>query len=165
MSRPAHFIFMHIRKFRLSDAAELARLHRGTIRSINVLDYPPKQIAVWSGRVSARRFRESAKNIIRYVAIKDNKIVGFGDFEKKGEMTGLYVHKDYQNKGVGQRLLKMLERQALKIGMKEFKLSSTITALDFYKRQGYKVIRKSIHPIRNQRLIVYKMKKRLSSNL
>ena len=152
---------MRIRKFHLSDAAELARLHRGTIRGINVLDYPPKQIAVWSWHVSARRFRESAKDRIRYVAIENNKIIGFGDFDEKGEMTGLYVHKDYQGKGVGQRLLKVLERHALKIGIKEFKLSSTITALDFYKRQGYKVIRKSIHPIKNQRLIVYLMKKHL----
>lgn len=152
---------MQIRKFRLSDAAELARLHRGTIRGVNVRDYPPKHIAVWSGRVSARRFRESAKDKIRYVAIENNKIVGFGDFYKKGELTALYIHKSYQGKGVGQRLLKVLERKALIMGIKEFKLSSTITALDFYKKQGYKVIRKSVHPIKNQRLIVYNMKKRL----
>lgn len=153
---------MQIRKFRLSDAAELARLHRGTIRGINVRDYPSRHIAVWSGRVSAKRFRDSAKDKIRYVAIEKNKIVGFGDFDKKGELTALYVHKDFQGKGVGHRLLKILEQKAFKMGFEEFKLDSSITALNFYKKQGYKVIRKSLHHIKKQRLIVYKMKKSLA---
>ena len=65
---------MRIRKFRNSDATKLARLHRSTIRNVNSQDYPKEQIDVWSGRVSAERFRKSAKENTRFVAIANKKI-------------------------------------------------------------------------------------------
>ena len=84
---------MRIRKFKSSDSVEVARLNRSTIRCINKTDYSPKQIMVWSGRVSAKRFRESIPKRKRFVAVENGRIVGFGDFSHDGELTGVYVHK------------------------------------------------------------------------
>ena len=152
---------MKIRKFKSSDSVEVARSHRGTIRYINKANYPPKQIKVWSGRVSAKRFRESIHQRKRFVAIEKGKIVGFGDFSPDGELTGLYVNKDFQRKGVGKYLLKKLEKEARKQGIKEFHLSSTITAKIFYQRNGYQITKKGKHEINGQMLVVYRMKKKL----
>ena len=91
---------MKIRKFKSSDSVEVARLHRSTIRCINKTNYPPKQIKVWSGRVSAKKFRESKRK--RFVAVDKGKILGFGDFSHDGEITGLYIHKNFQRKGIGK---------------------------------------------------------------
>lgn len=152
---------MKIRKFKSSDSVEVAKLHRNTIRYVNKTDYPPKQIKVWSGRVSAKRFRESISQRKRFVAIEKNKIVGFGDYSSDGELTGLYIHKDFQGRGVGKSLLIKLEGQARKQGIKEFHLESTTTAKIFYERNGYKIIKKGKHEINGQRLVIYIMKKKL----
>ena len=152
---------MYIRKFKASDAAEVAKMHRNTIRFVNSKDYLPEQIEVWSGRTSAKRFRDSIKMFFRFVAVEKGKIVGYGDFKKDGELAGLYVHKNYQGRGVGFLLLKNIEKSARKKDIKKLFCYSTITAKDFYKKQGYGIIKKTKFPIKNQKLTVYKMSKLL----
>ena len=152
---------MYVRKFRVSDSVEVAKLHRNTIRFVNKKDYLSRQIEVWSGRTSAKRFRDSIKTRFRYVAVDKNKIVGFGDFSKDGELAGLYVHNDYQRKGIGYLLLKKLEKAARQKGIRRFFCYSTITAKDFYKKHGYRIIQKTKHSIKNQKLTVYKMERQI----
>lgn len=152
---------MKIRLFKAYDAAATARLHRLTIQHINKKDYPPRQIAAWSGRTTAKRFRDSISKLTRFVAEEKGKIVGFGDYNHKGELTGLYVHKDFQRKGIGNKLLQKMEQQAYKDGLRIFHALSTITAKGFYERHGYHTIRKTTHTIEGHKLVVYKMEKRL----
>ena len=152
---------MYVRKFRISDAVEVARMHRNTIRFVNSKDYTQKQIEVWAGRTSAKRFRDSINMFFRFVAVEKGKIVGYGDFKKDGELAGLYVHKDYQGQGAGNLLLKKLEESAIQKGIRRFFCCSTITARDFYKKHGYRIVKKTRFSIKNQKLIVYNMEKKL----
>ena len=128
-------IRLRIRKFIDSDASEAARLHRSTIRTINRSDYTPRQIEVWSGRTSAKRFRRKEKGKVRFVAVEKDRIIGFADY-KDNELLGLYVHKDYMNKGVGRQLLTHLENFAYKSGIRSFECEATITAHEFYGKNG-----------------------------
>ena len=155
---------MTIRKFKLSDAVSLARLHRGTIRSINKKDYSSSEIAVWSGRTSAKRFRNLGKLNDRFVALEKRKIVGFGDY-KDDEVMGLYIHKKHTGKGIGTKLLKKIEREVYANGKRTLKCISTTTARLFYEKNGFKVIKKTIHQIRDQKLPVFKMRKKLIKKL
>src|SRR3989344_5738021 len=149
---------MQIRKFKDSDTKELARMHNETIRTINVKDYPKKQIEVWAGPKPA--IRKYSKDRIRFVALDKNKIVGFGEF-KDNDLTATYVHKDYVGKGVGKELLKKLEHTASKKGVRKLKCISTITAKGFYEKHVYTLINKSKLKIKDQKLIVYVMEKLL----
>ena len=151
---------IRIRKFKLGDAVSLARLHRGTIRSINKKDYSPREIAAWSGRTSAKRFKNLAKLNARYVAVKNNKIVGFGDY-KNNELMGLYIHKNFIGKGIGTQLLKKIEREVYANGKRTLRCMSTVTARPFYEKNGFRVIKKTIHKIKDQKLPVFWMRKRL----
>ena len=151
---------MQIRRFRKSDAPEVARLHRDTIRSVNTKDYPQPHIKVWSNRVSADRWAKYfGKNTI-FVAVDKRKILGVASY-KKDEIMAMYVHKDSIGKGVGKKLLLRLERDALKNGIKKIKCTSTVTAQSFYEKNGYKTIKKTKFKIKNKYLTVYKMKKHL----
>ncbi len=154
---------MRIRKAKFSDAAEIARLHRGTIRRVNSKDYLPEDIAVWSGGAKAKRVRDSAERAVRYVALEQGKIVGFVDINKDNpeELWGLYVHADSIGRGVGSRLLGKIEKAAKKMGAKKFKITSTITAKAFYESKGFTVLKKSKHHIAHRRLIVFLMEKKL----
>ena len=152
---------MKIRRFKPSDAAEMARMHRSTIREINSSDYSKKQVAAWSGRSTAKRFRKSMKQRIRFVAIGKNKIIGFGDFTKDGEINGLYVHPKYIGKGVGKKLLRKMEKTALELGIAKFTVKSSLTAKDFYKSRGYKLLKKTVFRRKGLHLQVYNMEKAL----
>jgi putative acetyltransferase len=154
---------MKIRKSTLEDSAEIARLHRGTIRSVNSKDYPPEDIEVWSGRAKASRVRDSHSIAVRYVAIEKGKIIGFVDISKENpeKLWGLYIHKDFIGKGVGTKLLEKIEQVAKRMGAKTFEATATITAKAFYEAKGFKVIKKEKHPIEHRLLDVFVMQRGL----
>lgn len=133
---------MRIRRATLEDAKELSALRKATIRTINKLDYTPKQIARWSKRWNTVEFQQKNDPFLRYVAVQDGKIVGYADIRKKspGEMGGLYVHKDFIRKGVGRKLMKKIEDVVHKMGVKRFLLHSSTTAKAFYEKLGYIVL-------------------------
>jgi putative acetyltransferase len=155
---------MKIRRSTEGDAAELARLHRGTIRHVNSSDYSPAQIKAWAGRTSAAKFRRHHQTHIRFVATEQGKIIGFADFGKDGSFGGLYVHKDFVGQGVGTKLIKKLEEMGKKSGVKVFEFLSTKTAKHFYERKGYLCLGKKMYRVGDQKLLVYKMRKTLAQN-
>lgn len=154
---------MKIRLARDGDYASIARLHRQTIRNVNSKDYTDDQICAWSAKTNASRFRDSANKCKRWVAIEDNnKIVGFCDHGLDGKFWGLYVHKNYIGKGIGSRLIKIAEDSLGKMEYKKVILKSTITAKEFYKKQGYKTLKKDLHTINDKKLEIFVMTKKLS---
>ena len=154
---------MIIRKFKNSDAVELARMHRSTIRKINSKDYNKNQIKVWSGKVSAQKYKKTSKeDRIIFVAIEKGKIIGYGEYRDK-HIAGLYISRNNLGKGIGRKLLNKLEQHAFKKGIKTIMCFSTITAHKFYEKNGYKTIKKNTkYQIGNQKLTIYEMKKRLT---
>ncbi len=153
---------MEIRLAQDKDYAEMARLHRGTVRHVNSKDYPNDVIAVWSKRTKAQRFRSSASKVKRWIAIENEIIIGFCDHDFECELGGLYIHKDYVNKGIGRRLLQTAEKSMQEEGCKKIKILSTITAKEFYQKHKYKVIKKDWHQIENKKVKVYVMEKNLT---
>lgn len=141
---------MHIRLSKLSDARALARLHRSTIRSINSADYSPTIIRSWTSRSTAKRFRHLLSTCIRYVAIENEMIMGFGELiGESGEIHGMYVHKDWIGKGIGKKIFAKLENRAKKMGLTKLTLNSSITAKEFYEHCGCSVTKKIQHRLRN----------------
>lgn len=153
---------MKIRSAKDGDYAAIARLHRQTIRNVNSKDYTEDQIRAWSALTNANRFRNSASKCKRWVAVVNDKVVGFCDHALDGEFWGLYVHKDHIGKGIGSRLIRTAESSLRKMGFKKVTLKATVTAKEFYKKQGYKVIKKDLHTINGKELEIFVMTKKLS---
>lgn len=153
---------MKIRLARDEDYAGIARLHRATIRNINSADYPKDIIDLWSARSKAKRFRDSANKCKRWVAIEKDKIIGFCDHGFNCELWGLYIHKDFVGKNIGSLLIKKAEESMKKQGFKKISLKSTITAKNFYKKYGYRVVKKDFHKIGDKKMLIYIMTKILS---
>lgn len=152
---------MKIRLIQDKDYAVIARLHRQTIRQVNSKDYSEDIIKVWSTRSKAERFRGNAKECKRWVAVQDDKVVGFCDHGFNGEFWGLYVHKDYIGKGIGSRLFKTAEKSIIKLGCKKITVEATVTAKNFYKKMGFKVVKKGFHRIKDKKLPIFIMSKKL----
>ena len=64
----------------------------------------------------------------------DERIVGFGDMDDSGYLDRLYVHKDYQRRGVATSICDALEGAS---GVREFTTHASITAKPFFEKRGY----------------------------
>ncbi|HEV8388826.1 MAG TPA: GNAT family N-acetyltransferase [Dongiaceae bacterium] len=151
-----------IRLARDKDCAAIARLRRHTIRHVNSRDYSAEVIRGWAARVSAASLRASTDRCKRWVAFDLGRIVGFCEHTFDGELSRIYVHKDYLGKGLGSRLLGFAEASLRKLGCERIWLDATVTAKDFYLANGYEVVRKASYG-GNKSEPIYKMRKSFSS--
>lgn len=155
---------IRIRLAKDTDYIAIARMHRSTIRSVNAKDYPARTIRAWSGMAKVARLRASAPKAKRWVAVENGKVVGFCDHFGTCSVRALYVHKKHQGKGIGAKLLKVVEASLKRSGCKAITIESTITAQPFYAKQGYKTIRRKqtwFRKMPNIKIPVYQMRKLL----
>lgn len=129
---------MIVRKYRSEDCEELLRLFYGTVHAVNARDYTKEQLDAWAtGKEDAVRWDASLRAHYALVAEESGKIVGFGDIDKTGYLDRLYVHKDFQGRGIASALCDRLEERA------EGKIvtHASVTAKPFFERRGYRAVR------------------------
>lgn len=71
------------------------------------------------------------------VAVENNAIVGFGDIDKTGYLDRLFVHADYQGKGIATAICDKLEQFV----EENITTHTSITARTFFEKRGYKVVK------------------------
>ena len=59
----------------------------------------------------------------------------------EGHLHSLFVHKDWQRKGVGALLLSETERMATAYGAEKITSEVSVTARPFFEKHGYKVVK------------------------
>ena len=129
---------MIIRKYKSTDCKYLAQLFYDTVHSINSKDYSKKQLDAWAtGNIDLKQWDESFKKNYTIVALENNIIVGFGDIDKTGYLDRLYVRWDCQGMGIATALCDILE--SCTDGGKI--THASITAMGFFKKRGYRVLK------------------------
>lgn len=92
---------MFIRKYKPSDCQEIVELFYQTVHTINAKDYTPEQLNVWAtGKIDLEKWNQSFLRHETVVVIEHSRILGLGDMDPSGYLDRLYVHKDYQRKGI-----------------------------------------------------------------
>ena len=128
---------MTIREYRSSDLREIVELFYDTVHTVNARDYTPEQLNAWAdGRVDLAEWGRSLFERIAVVAEEDGEIVGFGDIDPSGYLDRLYVHKDYQRRGVATALCDALEGA---VNAERIVTHASITAKPFFVEWGYAV--------------------------
>jgi putative acetyltransferase len=75
---------------------------------------------------------------------EDNDLVPIGFISsERFQISGLFVHPDYLNRGIGSKLLKQLELLAVERRTKTLEVLSSLESIDFYKKQGYQFVRET----------------------
>lgn len=129
---------MNVRKYKPSDCNELSNLFYDTVHNINSKDYTQEQLDVWAtGNVDLEDWNKSFLEHYTFVALDNNKIVGFGDIDKSGYLDRLYVHKNYQGMGIATALCNRLENKVTG----RITVHASITAKPFFEKRGYGVLR------------------------
>lgn len=127
---------MIIREYQSADCTEIAELFYNTVHTINAKDYTKEQLDVWAtGRVNLEEWNQSFQEHYSVVAIDNDILAGFGDIDKTGYLDRLYVHADYQGKGIAAAICNKLEQA---VDMDKLTTHVSITARPFLKKEGTK---------------------------
>ena len=133
---------MQIRLFEPEDTRQIAQLFHDTVRQINIQDYSQKQVAAWSpDDIYFRNWSKICSARFTYVAIKNDKIIGFGELEVNGHIDCFYVHHLYQRQGVGSKIYQTIEIKARELKLTRLFTEASITAKPFFVNQGFVVIK------------------------
>ena len=117
---------MFVRGYQMSDCKEITELFYNTVHTINAKDYTKEQLDVWAtGQADLEKWNQSLQEHYSIVAIDNKIIVGFGDIDKDGYLDRLFVHSNYQGKGVDGKITTY----------------ASITAKPFFEKRGYKVVK------------------------
>lgn len=129
---------MIIRKYQPCDCKELAELFYHTVHTINTKDYTKEQLDVWAtGKIDLETWNQSFQDHYSIVAVDNKIITGFGDIDNTGYLDRLYVHAEYQGKGVATAICNKLEQTV----QGKIVTHASITARPFFEKRGYKIIK------------------------
>ena len=150
-----------IRQYTSNDAQDLANIYYNTIHTINAQDYTEEQIHAWAPSTSLELtgWKKKWENIIPLVALMDNKIVGFAEFESNGHIDCFYVHHEHQGYGVGSSLMNAIFNKTNTLGLQRVFAEVSITAKPFFESKGFKVVKQQKVSIRGTELTNFVMEK------
>lgn len=146
---------MHIRKYKSGDCERLSKLFYDTVHTVNAKDYTKRQLFAWANSTECL-IAQSDRLSEQYTAVAeiDGEIVGFGSIDKSGCLDFLFVHKDYQGKGIASALCNVLEKDVPLV-----KTYASVTAKPFFEKRGYVVVKSQEVERAGVKLINFEMKK------
>ena len=134
-----------IRKARPEDVKKIFVLKRQTLEKINKNDYPRAAIDFLKKEYAPRFILEKLKTRKVFVLTSKDKILGCIDINlKTGRVGGLYVDYRHLRRRYGLKLMQFIEKLAQSKKIKKIILHPTKTACPFYKKLGYKIIKRNI---------------------
>ena len=114
---------MEIRRYKSVDLRQISRLFYETVHAVNIKDYTKEQVNAWAtGRIDLKEWDASFQRHIAYV-VTDK----------------LFVHKDFQGRGIATAICDRLENEA---EVECIRVHASITAKSFFERRGYRVVKR-----------------------
>ena len=134
---------MLIRRFEEKDAKAVSRLIRATIEISNKKDYPAELMDELIRSETPEHVLERAGWTHFYVALDGERIAGCGAIgpywgkEDESSLFTIFVHPDYQGKGLGRKIVETLEQDEFFLRAKRIEIPASVTGVPFYLRMGY----------------------------
>lgn len=133
---------MILRNYEHKDCDEIYKLFYDTVHSINAKDYSKNQLAVWAKKgIDSKIFCKSFIENYTIIVEENRKILGFGNVDDSGYLDMLYVHKDFQHKGIATMIVSKLETYTLQNNIQSIKTHASITVRPFFEKRGYIIIK------------------------
>jgi putative acetyltransferase len=132
---------MQIRRYRPGEEAQMWRLFSGTVRNVNIRDYSLQQVRAWApDEWDETRWQDRIRKMDALVCVTEGIIVGYAGWHAPGFIDHFYVHCDWQGRGVGKRLMAVLEAEARSGNVDQMTADVSITARPFFESQGFRVV-------------------------
>lgn len=154
-----------VREYRSGDAQALANIFYNTVHRVNIQDYTQEQINAIAPESSldSNRWIKKFEKTKPFVAIVDEVIVGFAEFEPDGHIDCFYCHHDWIGHGVGSTLMNAIYEKANNWKIKRIFAEVSITAKPFFEKHGFIVTKEQTVLRYGLQLVNYKMEKFLET--
>lgn len=130
-----------IRAARPEDADEAIAVVRSAITNSCVADHrnDAATLSRWLANKTAENFRSWIANEDNscVVAEAGDRIAGVGLLHRSGELRLVYLAPAWQRQGIGADIVRALESEARRWGLRDIHLGSTQEARAFYAALGY----------------------------
>ena len=127
-----------LRRANLEDASAVHRVHMASIRGLALEKYSAEQVEAWCGGRTPENYHSPITEQFVLVAEQEGRVVGFAQLDaKRATVVAVYVEPGFTRRGVGLKLLRALEEQALSVGLSELSLQASLNAVEFYASAGY----------------------------
>lgn len=134
---------MEIRRFRNEDAPAVADVIAYTLRTTNIKDYSEEYIENDISFLTAEKLVERASWTHMYVVCDGERIIGCGAIgaywgkEDESSLFTIFVHPDYQGRGIGRKIIEAIEQDEYFLRAKRIEVPASKTAVEFYRKMGY----------------------------
>lgn len=102
----------------------------------------PKKLTAWLKNKTPENIRrwidDPSCTFLVTITKKESIVIGASIITVTGMILLHYVHPNYIGRGVGTSMLDTIEKFSRKSGLKIIMASSTISALSFYEKHGFK---------------------------
>ena len=154
-----------IRRATPDDLSEILKVFKEAIETLASKDYEPEQVAAWTASVNnTSRWLTAIEEQYFLLVLANDIIAGFGSLQNGNYLDFLFVNKDYTGKGIATRLLSELEQETLRKGKMKISAYVSKTALGFFQKKGFTLIRENDVKRGNVRIDNYYMEKRMNTN-
>ena len=122
-----------------SDTVELKQVFQNTVLAINRRDYSQAEVEDWAScGDNLANIKDMIKTHYFIVAVnQQSEIVGFSSITPQGYLHSMFVHKDFQGKGIATMLLNEIEQYAITNGIMRITSEVSLTARPFFEKRGY----------------------------
>ena len=132
-----------VRRYQENDAEAIVSLIRRNFLEVNVKDYGEKAMRALAESHDVNWFKGVVSHSNVYVFCVGDEIVGVGSISSFwGSLTEsilltIFVLPELHGNGIGRYIIQTLEQDKLFLRADRIEIPASITAVGFYKKQGY----------------------------
>ena len=153
-----------IRPYTAADAAAVTDVFRSAVRGIASRDYTASQVRAWApDDIDVAQFGRRCETRSTWVVEAQGRVAGFSDLESDGHIDMLYVHPDFERRGVARALLGHIEATARANGLRRLYAEASMTARPVFEAMGFRILARQTVTLRGESMTNFRMEKRLES--
>jgi len=153
---------MNLRQITTKDQINLKKIYFDSIQSIDEKIYNNEQKLAWSSQAWINlEFHKSVTKGKGFIVEDFNKKIGFAIRYPKNKLSLLYVRGNFRRKGIGNMLIKAIEKEALIEGISSIQTEASLLSYKLFLKNDWKEIHKEKIIIQNIIFHRYKMFKDL----
>ena len=135
-----------IRPARAADAAPIIDIHRRSIQVLCRAEYSEKQLLAWIGKRTPEQLAQRIAWRTFLIAEMAGRPVGYAAYHTgSGELLSVFVDPDYARQGIATALVQEIFADASRQGLRHMWLDSSLTAIPFYEKMGFKGVLETSH--------------------
>lgn len=132
-----------VRRYQEQDAEKIVNIIRRNFLEVNVKDYGEDAMKALAEHHDVNWFKQIASYANVYVFCIEDEVIGVGSISSFwGSLTEsilltIFVLPELHGNGIGKFIIETLEQDELFLRADRIEIPASITAAEFYRKQGY----------------------------